>query len=149
MARHLRVPGLLDLFTADEAASIRSLDSHPRIDRVFDNEGPLATRMVRSRIRSVFHIGGRLWPAFLSRDDPRRRSDTAALHARLTGEAERIAFDPELLDRLAALLTAARAERPEIGGAMQQTVGRAFHAGFQATPELYDAADILANWPQV
>ncbi len=69
MARHLRIPGLLDLFTADEAASIRSLDGHPRIDRVFDPEGPLVTRLLRARIRSTFHIGGRLWPAFLSRGD--------------------------------------------------------------------------------
>ncbi len=148
MARHLRVPGLLDLFTADEAASIRSLDSHPRIDRVFDNEGPLATRMVRGRIRSVFHIGGRLWPAFLSRDDAGRKKESAALHGRLSGDARHAAFDADSLHRLAALLTAERADRPEIGSAMQQTVGRAFHPGFLATPDLYDAADILANWPQ-
>jgi hypothetical protein len=148
MARHLRVPGLLDLFTADEAASIRSLDSHPRIDRVFDDEGPLATRLVRRRIRSVFHVGGRLWPAFLSRHDQRRQSDTAALHARLTGEAQRIVFDEAALDRLASLLTAPQAGRPEIGSAMQQAVGRAFHPGFEATRDLYDAADVLANWPQ-
>jgi hypothetical protein len=148
MPRHLRVPGLLDLFTADAAGSIHSLDSHPRIDRVFDMEGPLATRLVRNRISSVFHVGGRLWPAFLSRDDPGRRKDSAALHERLSGEARRVAFDAEALDRLAALLTRAEAGRPEIGAAFQQAVGRAFHAGFVATPGLYEAADILANWPQ-
>ena len=148
MARHLRVPGLLDLFTADKAASIRSLDAHPRIDRVFDNEGPLLTRMLRARIRSVFHIEGRLWPAFLPRGDAGREKDSAGLHARLSGNARRRGFDVEALDRLADLLVAEEAERPAVGEALQHVVGRAFHPTFHATRETYDAANVLANWPQ-
>ncbi len=148
MARHLRIPGLADLFTADEAGSIRTLDAHPRIDRVFDPEGPLLTRILRARIRTVFHIDGRLWPAFLPRGDEARQRDGEALHARLSSHARRNAFDVDALDSLAALLLAPDATRPAIGEAMQQAVGRAFHSGFQATPETYAAADRLANWPQ-
>jgi len=148
MARHLRIPGLIDLFTSDEAASIRSLDSHPRIDRVFDKEGPLTTRALRARIRNVFHIDGRLWPAFLPRGDQRRQNDTADLNVRLTGQARRAAFDTEAVDRLTELLVAADVDRPTIGEAMQQAIGRAFQPTFRATPETYAAADVLANWPQ-
>ncbi len=148
MARHLRIWGLLDLFTADEAASIRSLDSHPRIDRVFDNDGPLLTRLLRARIRSVFHIDGRLWPAFLPRGDEGRQKGSEALHIRLSGNARRRGFDAETLDRLADLLVDKDAGRPAIGEALQQVVGRAFHISFRATRETYDAADVLANWPQ-
>ena len=148
MARHLRIPGLLDLFTADEAASIRALDQHPRIDRVFDKEGPLATRSVRARIRNVFHTDGRLWPAFLPRGDQRRQSDTADLNVRLTGQARRASFDSEALDRLAELLVVAEVDRPTVGEAMQQAIGRAFQPAFHATRDTYDAANVLANWPQ-
>jgi hypothetical protein len=148
MARHLRIPGLIDLFTADEAASIRSLDAHPRIDRVFDKEGPLVTRVLRGRIRSVFHIDGRLWPAFLPRGDEGRRKDSEALHIRLSGNARRRGFDAEALERLAVLLVDRDADRPVIGEALQQAVGRAFNQTFHATRQTYDAADVLANWPQ-
>ncbi len=148
MARHLRIPGVIDLFTADEAASIRALDSHPRIDRVFDSEGPLVTRLLRARIRSVFHIDGRLWPSFLPRGDERRQKESEALHVRLSGNARRRGFDAETLDRLADLLVDRDAGKPAIGEALQQAVGRAFHVGFNATRVTYDAADVLANWPQ-
>ncbi len=145
MARHLRIPGLIDLFTADEAASIRSLDSHPRIDRVFDKEGPLVTRLLRGRIRNVFHIDGRLWPAFLPRGDEARQKESEALHIRLSGNARRRGFDAETLDRLADLLVDRDAGRPAIGEALQQAVGRAFHVSFQATRATYDAAEVLGE----
>jgi hypothetical protein len=148
MARHYRIPGLVDLFTAEEAASIQSLDSHPRIDRVFDSDGPLLTRLFRARIRSVFHIDGRLWPAFLPRADEGRQKESAALNIRLSGNARRRGFDPEAVERLATLLVDRDADRPTIGEALQQAVGRAFHQTFHATREIYDAADVLANWPQ-
>ena len=148
MARHLRIPGLLDLFTADEAASIRSLDSHPRIDRVFDKEGPLATRALRARIRNVFHIDGRLWPAFLPRGDERRqkRQRRPERPPERPGAAPRLRR--EALDRLADLLVVAGGRSPDDRRGDAAGVGRAFQPAFHATRETYDAADVLANWPQ-
>jgi hypothetical protein len=148
MARHLRIRGVIDVFTADTAASIRALDSHPRIDRVYDAEGPFFTRLLRARIRDVFHVEGRLWPAFLPRGDAARAADGAALHARLGEAARRGGFDPDAMERLAALLVAAEAPRGEIGVAMQQVVGRAFHPTFHASPETFAAAELLARWPR-
>ena len=149
MARHVRVPGLLDVFTADEAGSIRSLDAHPRIDRVFDSEGPLVSRLLRGRIRSIFHLNGRLWPAFLPRGDAQRQKDTFALHIKLGGQSRRGSFDGEALDHLAGLLVAKEASRQAIGIALQQVIGRSFNTSFAATPETYAAADTLANWPRL
>ena len=68
------------------------------------------TRLLRARIRSVFHIDGRLWPAFLSRGDEGRQKDSEALNVRLSSHARRGNFDGDALDRLAALLVAAEAE---------------------------------------
>ena len=58
MARHIRVPGIVDVVLVSDPAEIRALNDHAKIDRNFIPRGPLINRLIDGRIRHWFEIMG-------------------------------------------------------------------------------------------
>ena len=88
MARHLRVPGIVDVVLVSSPAEIRALNDQPKIDRNFIPLGPLMNRFIVGRIRRWFEIMGQLLPSLTPRDDRVRVDRQQQLAAALDSEHE-------------------------------------------------------------
>jgi len=88
VARHLRVPGIVDVVLVSNPAEIRTLNDHPKIDRNFIPLGPMMNRFIVGRIRRWFEIMGQLLPSLTPRDDRVRVDRQQQLAAALDSEHE-------------------------------------------------------------
>ena len=83
MARSLRIPGLVDLIRADVRSDIHGLANDARLDRSFDQRGPLINRILVRRIRSVLRLDGMPLPSVAPRQDAGRARAQENLRRRL------------------------------------------------------------------
>jgi hypothetical protein len=88
VARHLRVPGIVDVVLVSNPAEIRALNDHPKIDRNFIPLGPMMNRFIVGRIRRCFEIMGQLLPSLTPRDNRVRVDRQQQLAAALDSEHE-------------------------------------------------------------
>ena len=56
MARHIRVPGIVDVVLVSDPAEIRALNDHAKIDRNFIPRGPIINRLIVGRIRRFLRL---------------------------------------------------------------------------------------------
>jgi hypothetical protein len=138
MARHLRIPGLIDQVSVEDPSEIRSLAENPRLDRQFQVNGPLINRLVTRRIRSILTHGGRRLPAVAPRGDPERARAQIELKQRLDAMAA-APCDQETLAMLAARVRGL-GEDPALGVLAQQAVGRLFAPDYVANDRTWAAA---------
>src|SRR6202041_2404575 len=80
MARHIRVPGIVDVVLVSDPAEIRALNDHAKIDRNFIPRGPLINRLIVGRIRHWLKIMGQFLPS------PVPRTVEAALETPLVND---------------------------------------------------------------
>lgn len=136
----IRIPGLLDVLTISDAATIRAMADNPDLDRTSAG-GPLVVRILRRRqARTLSSPEGPL-PSAMPRDSAERAELRVDLDAKLA--------DPGLDERLAGAVTdAARyvAGGGGLPGPLAQTLfGRIFVADFTANEETWEAAEVLAR----
>jgi hypothetical protein len=142
MGRTLRIPGLIDLIRVDARADIRSLANDPRLDRRFDQRGPLINRMLVRRIRNVLRLDGVPLPSVAPREDAQRARAQDELQRRLDPERQKPLWDEETIAGLAGAVRGT-VGAPELGPATQQAVGRLFVADYRGSRESWAAASVL------
>ena len=143
MTSRIRIPGLVDLMTVDDAPTISALSEDPRLDRAFLAEGPLVNRALVGRLRRTLQVKGHPLPAVAARGEPGRAAAQAELERRLAATG----FDPTQLAKLAAYV---RGEAPKnaVGPAAQAAVGRLFSDSYPASRRTWDAARVFDAAPR-
>jgi hypothetical protein len=101
MARHIRVPGMVDVVLVTAPEEIRALDEQPSLDRNFIARGPLVNRLITGRIRRWFGIKGQLLPSLAPRGDPVRAERQQQLAMELDPASGRVLWSDAQLDALA------------------------------------------------
>lgn len=142
MARHIRVPGIVDLVRAVDPAEIRALDEEPQIDRHFVPRGPLVNRLVTRRIRRWFQVNGLLLPSLAPRGDAVRAAEQARLADRLVSRPGHPLWTDEQIGPLVDFVLD-RGSREDAGIAVQRIVGRQFHPDYEADRASWRAAEII------
>jgi hypothetical protein len=142
MARSLRIPGLVDLIRADVRSDIHGLANDARLDRSFDQRGPLINRILVRRIRSVLRLDGMPLPSVAPRQDAGRARAQENLRRRLDPAGGTPLWDEETVAGLVAAVRGAPGA-PPLGPATQQAVGRLFANDYKASPESWAAAGVL------
>lgn len=142
MARHIRVPGLIDIVLVAEPGEIRALTAEPRVDRSFTARGPLLNRLIARRIRRWFQIGGQLLPSLVPRDDAVRVARQQQLAATLPPAHGQPPCSAEQLDRLAAFVRG-DSSRDHAAVVVQDIVGKLFHPDYEADPTSWKAAELI------
>ncbi len=142
MARHVRVPGLVDIVLVTEPAEIRALASEPRIDRRFTARGPLLNRFIARRIRRWFHIAGELLPSLTPRDDMVRADQQRQLAATLPPAHGKPPCSDAELEQLAAFVRGG-GSRDAAAVVVQRVVGKQFHADYEADQASWRASELI------
>src|SRR5215469_2741441 len=145
MARHIRVPGIVDVVLVSDPAEIRILDDQQKIDRNFIQRGPVVNRLIVGRIRRWFEIMGQLLPSLTPRGDQvraeRQKQLAAALDPALESKGSRLWTD-EQIDSLAAYVRGAcGSEAAAI--ITQEIVGRLFDPQYHANRVTWQAAKMI------
>jgi hypothetical protein len=138
MAKSIRIPWLVDLKKVSDKAEVRASVTDAKLDRRFEQVGPLINRFLMRRVTGALTVNGKLLPAVAPRGDTVRQSSQAALRMRLDP-----ALGPLWDDTTIALLAACiRGDKStsEIGPAAQQAVGRLFNMSYVGNVETWAAA---------
>jgi hypothetical protein len=142
MARHIRVPGLVDVVLVSDPAEIRALNDHPKIDRNFIPRGPLINRLIVGRIRRWFEVMGQFLPSLQPHGDHVRAERQQQLAASLSPtNAAKLWSDAEL-DVLAAYVRGG-GDDDAAGILIQQIVGRLFDPLYRADTATWKAAKMI------
>lgn len=141
----IRIPGLVDLVTIDDAAGIAAAAADARLDRRYLRRGPLLNRLILGRVRRVLALQGKPLPPVSERGSQRPVETQAATLARLKlliGEGLAGA-------EIAALAAWVRGQgHAEEGGILaQQAVGRLFDPAYRADADSWAAALVLRDAP--
>ena len=147
MTRRLRIPGLVDLLTVDDPASIAAASADARLDRDFTGKGPLINRWIARRIRRSLRTPSAPLPSVSPRDYPERAERQAALQGRLRKLVSEGAVAPDHVAELAAYVRGERAEKA-LGPLVQEAVGRLFANGYYASGPTWQAARVLDAAPR-
>ena len=110
MARHIRVPGIVDVVLVSDPAEIRAFNDALSVDRNFIPRGPLINRLIVGRIRRWFEIMGQLLPSLMPRSDQVRADRQQKLAAALD-PAGGATLWTERTDRCACRLCLRRQQR--------------------------------------
>jgi hypothetical protein len=131
MARHIRVPGIVDVVLVSDPAEIRALNDHAKIDRNFIPRGPLINRLIVGRIRHWFKIMGQFLPSLLPRGDHVRADRQQELATSLNPANGATLWSEDQLDALAAYVRGS-GDDDAAGILTQQIVGRLFDPQYRA-----------------
>jgi hypothetical protein len=146
MARHIRLPGIVDMVLVSDPAEIRALDDQPKIDRNFIPRGPLVNRLVIGRICRWFQIMGQLLPSLTARGDQVRTARQEQLIAALDPAHESsqgsMLWTNAQIDSLAAYVRGADGEEAA-AITTQEIVGRLFDAQYHADRASWQAAKMI------
>jgi hypothetical protein len=142
MARHIRVPGIVDVVLVSDPAEIRGLDDEPRIDRNFIPRGPLINRLIVGRIRHWFEIMSQLLPSLLPRGDQVRADRQQQLAAALDPAGGAALWTDEQIAALASYVGGGGSD-DDAAMLTQQIVGRLFDPRYQADRATWAAAKMI------
>ena len=142
MARHIRVPWLVDVVLAAAPEEIRALDDEPFVDRNFIARGPLINRLVTSRIRQWFEIMGRPLPSLAPRGDALRAERQVELAAALDPDRGRVLWTDAQLDTLTAYVSGGSSDE-QAAITIQEIIGRLFDPNYLADRESWNAATLI------
>jgi hypothetical protein len=142
MARHIRVPGIVEVVLVSDPAEIRALNSQAKIDRNFIARGPLINRLIAARIRHWFAIMGQLLPSLLPRGDQVRTDRQKMLAAALDGGRGAKLWTDGQISALASYVRG-NSDDNAAGILTQQIVGRLFDPLYRADPATWNAAQVI------
>lgn len=144
MNSRVRVPGVIDVIRLDEAEAIKNIARDPRLDRRFEQKGPLFNRLLAGRIRKVLRVGDHPLPAVAPRDQPDRARLQAELERRLAA-AELGTSDQR---RILAAYVRGQGDEADLGPTAQAAVGGLFAPGYRASQARWQAAETLDAAPR-
>lgn len=142
MTSSLRIPALVDLLRTDSPELIDALAANDRLERRFDDTGPLFNRILARRIRRILQVNGAPLPPVAPRDSPGRAARQAELEAALAPVPGRLPCDEAQLEGLTAYVLGRSAPQAP-GPLVQEVVGRLFVPDFRGTAETWEAARLL------
>jgi hypothetical protein len=142
MARHIRVPGIVDVVLVSDPAEIRALNDHAKIDRNFIPRGPVINRLIVGRIRHWFEIMGQFLPSLLPRGDQVRADRQQQLATSLNPANGATLWSEDQLDALAAYVRGSGDDNAA-GILTQQIVGRLFDPQYRADLATWKAAQLI------
>jgi hypothetical protein len=140
--KRIRIPGLVDIVTADDPGEIESFAQDPRLDREFSDRSIPTNSRVLQRVLGILQVGGKPFPTVAPRCAQGRAEAQDALWKRLNALAPTYSVGPGELEALAAFVRGSGAD-DSCGILVQQVVGRLFVPNFQATPVSWNAALVL------
>lgn len=140
--KRIRIPGLVDIVSSDDAAEIESLATNPKLDREYSDRSVLTNGRILQRVRNILQIGGKPFPTVAPRCAQGRAEAQDALWKRLNAIAPAYSAGPDELESLAAFVRGEGADGA-CGPFVQQVVGRLFAPNFTATQESWKAALVL------
>lgn len=149
MARHLSIPGLVNLLKVSDAGEIRQLDAEPRLDRRLAPAGGLINRLRLARLRQAFLFDGQPLPALLAREAEGREARHTTLARRLDEQAQAAAWREDPAFEALVEAVAGQAEAETLGPAAQGLLGRLFVDDYRADAASYAAARRLDAYPRV
>jgi hypothetical protein len=140
--RRIRIPGIVDIVTSEDATQIESLAKDPKLDRAYSDRSVLTNGRIIQRLLGILQIGGKLFPTVSAQCAQGRAEAQDALWKRLNALAPAYSVGPDELERLAAFV---RGNGPAdaCGMLVQQVVGCLFVPSFQATSASWTAALLL------
>jgi len=142
MARHIRLPGIVDVALVSDSAEIRALNDERALDRNFVPRGPLINRLIVGRIRRWFTIMDQFLPALARRGDQQRAERQQELAARLDPTG-RVAHwtDAQIAALSAYVLGSGDEEAAAI--TTQEIIGNQFNPGYRADRASWRAARMI------
>jgi hypothetical protein len=145
--KRIRVPGVVDIVSSDDASEIEAFAQDSNLDRVYGDHSILTNGKILQRVQDTLQIGGKLFPTVSPRCAEGRATAQEALWKRLSSIAPDYSAGPDELESLAAFV---RGEGPDdgCGPLVQQVVGHLFSATFKATAESWNAALVLNEAPR-
>lgn len=138
----IRIPGLVDLVRTDDPGEIIGLARDPRLDRDYQQRGPLLNRLILGRIRRVLQLDGAPFPPVAPADYPGRKASQDSLAATLAARFLAAPAEPATLRALADYVTRRRGAAAP-GPLAQQAIGRLFVPTYCATEASWRAAKVL------
>ncbi len=145
--KRIRIPGLVDIVSMEDASEIESFAQNLNLDRAYVDRSLTVNGKIVKRVREVLQIGGKPFPTVASKAAQGRAEAQQALWSRLSALAPTYA---QGTDELAPLAAFVRGEGPadSCGLPIQQVVGRLFVPNFTATQASWDAAVVLGKAPR-
>jgi hypothetical protein len=140
--KKIRIPGIVDIVSSDDASEIEAFAQDSNLDRTYGDHSILTNGKILQRVQDTLQIGGKPFPTVSPRCAEGRAAAQEALWKRLSSIAPDYSAGPHELETLAAFV---RGEGPDdaCGPLVQQVVGQLFSATFKATAESWDAALVL------
>lgn len=140
--KRIRIPGLVDIVTADDPGEIESLAQDPKLDREFSDRSIPTNGRILQRILKILQVAGKPFPTVAPRCAQDRAEAQKSLWNRLNALAPVYSAGPDELEELATFVRGSGAE-DSCGILVQQVVGRLFTPNFQATAASWNAALVL------
>ena len=142
--KRIRIPGIVDIVSSDDAAEIEALAQDPKLDRAYADHSISLNGKILQRVQGTLQIGGKPFPTVAPRCAEGRATAQGALWKRLNARAPAYSAGPEELGNLAAFV---RGDGPvdACGPLVQQVVGSLFAPNFKSTEDSWNAALVLEH----
>src|ERR1017187_266174 len=145
--KRIRIPGIVDIVSSDDASEIETLAQDPKLDRAYGDHSILTNGKILQRVQDTLQIGGKPFPTVASRCAEGRAEAQEGVWKRLNSIARNYSTRPEELESLAAFVRGVGTD-DACGTLVQQVVGQLFSPSFRATPESWNAAVVLNQAPR-
>lgn len=145
--KRIRIPGIVDIVSSDDAAEIEALAQDPKLDRAYADHSIPVNGKILQRVQDTLQIGGKPFPTVAPRCAEGRASAQDALWKRLNAMAPAYSAGPDELESLAAFVRG-EGSADTCGPLVQQVVGSLFAPNFKATEDSWNAAMVLDQAPR-
>jgi hypothetical protein len=145
--KRIRIPGIVDIVSSDDAAEIEDFAKDPKLDRAFADHSIPVNGKILQRVQDTLQIGGKPFPTVAPRCSEARATAQDALWKRLNAMAPAYSAGSDELESLAAFVRG-EGSQGECGLLVQQVVGSLFAPNFKATEDSWNAALVLDQAPR-
>jgi|ERR1035438_10132741 hypothetical protein len=145
--KRIRIPGIADIVSSDDAAEIEALARDPKLDRAYADHSIPVNGKILQRVQDTLQIGGKPFPTVAPRCAEGRATAQDALWKRLNAMAPAYSAGPDELESLAAFVRG-EGSADTCGPLVQQVVGSLFAPNFKATEDSWNAALVLDQAPR-
>ncbi len=145
--KRIRILGIVDIVSSDDASEIETLAQGPNLDRAYRDHSILTNGKILQRVQDTLQIGGKPFPTVASRCAEGRAVAQEVLWRRLNSIAPDYSKGPDELEALAAFVRGVGTD-DACGPMVQQVVGQLFSPSFKATSESWSAALVLNQAPR-
>jgi hypothetical protein len=145
--KRIRIPGIVDIVSSDDAAEIEALAQDPKLDRAYADHSIPVNGKILQRVQDTLQIVGKPFPTVAPRCAEGRATAQEALWKRLNAMAPAYSAGPNELESLAAFVRG-EGSADACGPLVQQVVGSLFAPNFEATEDSWNAALVLDQAPR-